>query len=59
MQKSELSCKVSPIESSQYPTKAARPSYSVLNKGKIKSDFGIKIRHWEEALQECINNLKG
>ncbi len=59
MQKSELSCKVFPIESSQYPTKAARPSYSVLNKGKIKSDFGIKIRHWEEALQECINNLKG
>lgn len=59
MQKSELSCKVSPIESSQYPTKAVRPSYSVLNKGKIKSDFGIKIRHWEEALQECINNLKG
>lgn len=59
MQKSGLSCKVFPIESSQYPTKAARPSYSVLNKGKIKSDFGIKIRHWEEALQECINNLKG
>ena len=59
MQKSGLSCKVFPIESSQYPTKATRPSYSVLNKGKIKSDFGIKIRHWEEALQECINNLKG
>ncbi len=59
MKKSNLSCKVFPIESSQYPTKAVRPSYSVLNKSKIKTDFGIKIRHWEEALQECINNLKG
>lgn len=57
MQKSNLSCKVNPIESSQYPTKASRPSYSVLNKGKIKKTFGIEIRHWETALDECINNL--
>lgn len=57
MQKSNLSCKVSPIESSQYPTKALRPSYSVLNKGKIKKTFGIEIRHWKAALDECINNL--
>lgn len=57
MQKSNLSCKVNPIESSQYPTKAVRPSYSVLNKGKIKKTFGIEIRHWETALDECINNL--
>lgn len=57
MQKSNLSCKVNPIESSQYPTKALRPSYSVLNKGKIKKTFGIEIRHWEAALDECINNL--
>lgn len=57
MQKSGLSCKVNPIESSRYPTKALRPSYSVLNKGKIKKTFGIEIRHWEAALDECINNL--
>lgn len=59
MKKSGLSCKVSPIESSQYPTKAVRPSYSVLNKGKIKNVFGLEIRHWEAALDECINNLRG
>ncbi len=59
MQKSGLNCKVNPIESNQYPTKATRPFYSVLNKSKIKKDFNLHIRHWEEALQECINNLKG
>jgi len=58
MQKSGLMCKVGPIESYQYPTKATRPFYSVLNKGKIKSDFGLKIRHWAEALQDCINNME-
>lgn len=58
MRQSGLSCKVNPIESFQYPTKATRPFYSVLNKGKIKSDFGLSIRHWQTALQECIKNLE-
>lgn len=58
MKKFGLKCKVLPIESSQYPTKAKRPFYSVLNKSKIKNDFNISIRHWEEALQECVNNIK-
>lgn len=59
MKKSGLKCQVNPIESREYPTKAVRPSYSVLNKGKIKSTFGISVRHWEAALDECINNLRG
>ena len=58
MRQSGLDCKVLPIESHQYPTKAMRPFYSVLNKSKIKSDFGLKIRHWREALQDCINNME-
>ena len=58
MEKFGLKCKVLPIESSQYPTKAKRPFYSVLNKSKIKNDFNISIRHWEEALQECVDNIK-
>ena len=43
-------CKVSPIEGKDFPAKAPRPHYSVLNKKKIKDSFGISIPHWEESL---------
>jgi dTDP-4-dehydrorhamnose reductase len=51
-----LSCMVSPIDSADYPTAAQRPAYSVLHKGRIKQCYGIKIRHWQEALLECVKN---
>ena len=51
-------CEVLPIESKDYPTPAVRPHFSVLNKSRIKHDFGIKIRHWEDALRECMNELE-
>lgn len=51
-----LSCEILPIHSYEYKTLATRPSYSVLDKTKIKNDFNIKIRHWEEALKDCVNN---
>jgi dTDP-4-dehydrorhamnose reductase len=50
-------CKVNPIETKDYPTKAARPHYSVLNKSKIKQTFNITIPHWEASLKECIKEL--
>lgn len=50
-------CKVNPIETKDYPTKAARPHYSVLNKSKIKQTFNISIPHWEESLKNCIKEL--
>ena len=50
-------CKVNPIETTDYPTPAARPHYSVLNKKKIKTTFGIEIPHWEESLSECVAKL--
>lgn len=53
-----LSCKVHPIESKNYPTKAIRPFYSVLNKEKIKSDFKLDIPHWRDALIEVLNDMK-
>ena len=49
-------CDIKPILTSQYPTPATRPLYSVLNKDKIASTFHLKIRDWKEALQECIHN---
>lgn len=50
-------CKVNPIETKDYPTKAARPHYSVLNKTKIKQAFNITIPHWEASLIKCIKEL--
>lgn len=57
MHLSNLNCKVLPIEGKDYPTPATRPFYSVLNKSKIKQDFGISINHWQESLQSCLKNL--
>ncbi|MBS1595690.1 MAG: dTDP-4-dehydrorhamnose reductase [Bacteroidetes bacterium] len=49
-----LKTKISPIETSQYPTPAVRPKYSVLNKGKIKKAFGIVIPYWRASLQNAM-----
>lgn len=54
---SAIHCDVKPIETKEYPTPAARPHYSVLNKKKIKETFGIHIPHWEESLSECVAKL--
>jgi dTDP-4-dehydrorhamnose reductase len=43
-------CEITPIPSINYPTPAARPLYSVLDKTKIKTVFGLKIAEWEEGL---------
>ncbi len=47
-------CKVSPLHTDEYPAKAPRPNYSVLDKTKIKKTFGIEIPHWEDSLERCI-----
>jgi dTDP-4-dehydrorhamnose reductase len=48
------SCKVYPIETSEFPTLAVRPSYSVLNKSKIKQAYGIQIPWWKDSLKDCL-----
>lgn len=55
---SELDCKLIPIETKDYPTPAMRPHYSILNKGKIKSELKIEIPHWKESLRKCISEIK-
>lgn len=50
-------CKVSPITTDQYPTRAVRPKYSVLSKDKIINTFGIQIPEWEESLSVCVKEL--
>ena len=51
------SCHVRPLHTSEYPTPAARPHYSVLDKTKIKQTYGIEIPYWEESLRECVKKL--
>ncbi|WP_077071180.1 dTDP-4-dehydrorhamnose reductase [Mailhella massiliensis] len=58
MEEAGLSCTVRPIESFEYPTKAVRPAYSVLNKAKIRRDFGLSIPHWRDGLRRCLDKMK-
>ena len=51
------SCHVRPLHTSEYPTPAKRPHYSVLDKSKIKNIYGIEIPYWETSLQDCISKL--
>ena len=51
-----IRCHVKPIPTSQYPTPAARPHYSVLNTEKIAKIVGTP-RHWREALVDCVGRL--
>ncbi|MDR0868431.1 MAG: dTDP-4-dehydrorhamnose reductase [Planctomycetota bacterium] len=57
MELSRLPAKVRPIETKDYPRRAARPPYSVLNKAKIKRDFGLEISHWEASLRRCLEKI--
>ncbi len=57
MTESGLPCAVRPLETSEYPTRAVRPAYSVLNKAKIRREFGLTIPHWMDGLKRCIDKL--
>ena len=50
-------CNIQPCHSDEFPSKVKRPSYSVLDKTKIKNKLNITIPHWKESLKKCINNL--
>jgi dTDP-4-dehydrorhamnose reductase len=50
--------KAFPIKTSEYPTRAVRPAYSVMDKSKIKSTFNIEIPYWRDSLAVCIDRLK-
>ena len=54
MKMAKIDCIINPIETYQYPTPAKRPHYSLLNKSKIKKEFGIEIPYWKDSLDECL-----
>ena len=51
-------CNVKPCYSCDFPSPVTRPSYSVLDKSKIKSVFGVEVPYWTDSLKKCISNLK-
>lgn len=54
---SETTVKLNPVKTSEYITKAVRPAYSVMDKTKIKTAFGIQIPYWRDSLAECLQRL--
>ena len=51
-------CNVQPCYSHEFPSPVKRPSYSVLDKTKIKTVFGVQVPYWTDSLKKCISNLK-
>ncbi len=58
VEQSGLPCKVKPVTTAEYPTKTARPAYSVLDKTKIEKSFGVTVPEWKEALGRCLRELR-
>jgi len=55
---SETKVKVVPVKTSEYITRAVRPAYSVMDKSKIKKEFGMEIPYWRDSLKICIAKLR-
>jgi dTDP-4-dehydrorhamnose reductase len=51
-------CSIKPITTSEYPTPAKRPFYSVLDKTKIQVTFGVQLKDWKNSLAICIEKIK-
>lgn len=53
----DFKIKVNPLETKDYPTDAARPAYSLLDKSKIKKIYNINIPNWKDSVEECLKLL--
>lgn len=53
-----LPCKINPILSKDYRQAAQRPTYSVMDKSKIRENYGLSIPHWRTSLLKCLKLLK-
>ncbi len=52
-----IDCKITPIESKDFPTAAVRPTFSLMNKEKIKRTFQLHIPYWRDSLKKCLKEL--
>ncbi len=50
-------CNIQPCHSDEFPSPVKRPSFSVLDKTKVKEVFGVKVPYWMDSLKICMNNL--
>jgi dTDP-4-dehydrorhamnose reductase len=53
-----VTCRIVPVLSKDYQTAAARPVYSVLDKSKIKENYGLSIPYWRTSLEKCMKLMK-
>ena len=51
-------CDIQPCHSNEFPSPVKRPAYSVLDKTKVKTTFGIKVPYWTVSLRKCMENMK-
>jgi len=54
----KIPCKIEAVTTSEYPTVASRPAFSVMDKTRIKKDFNIIIPDWKNSLTKCIHEIK-
>lgn len=54
----DKNCDIQPCHSDEFPSPVTRPSFSVLDKTKIKQTFGISVPYWTDSLRKCLNNMK-
>jgi dTDP-4-dehydrorhamnose reductase len=54
----QTACEIQPCHSDDFPSPVKRPSYSVLDKTKVKSVFGIKVTYWTDSLKKCLLFMK-
>lgn len=50
-------CDIQPCHSDEFPSPVKRPAYSVLDKTKVKTTFGISVPYWTDSLRKCIANM--
>ena len=53
----QTACDIQPCHSTEFPSPVKRPAYSVLDKTKIKTTFGLRIPYWTDSLKVCMKNL--
>ena len=51
-------CNIQPCHSDEFPSPVKRPSYSVLDKTKIKETFGVRVPYWTDSLKVCLGNMR-
>lgn len=53
----QTACDIQPCHSEEFPSPVKRPSYSVLDKTKVKETFGVGVPYWTDSLKRCLSNM--